>query len=81
MTVEGLADGDRLHRVQQAFVDAGAVQCGFCTPGLVVAVADLLERVPDPSEDEVREALSGNVCRCTGYVKIFDAVRLAAERT
>jgi aerobic carbon-monoxide dehydrogenase small subunit len=80
VTVEGLARGDDLHPVQTAFVEAGAVQCGFCTPGLVVAVADLLERVPDPSEDEVREALSGNVCRCTGYVKIFDAVRLAAER-
>jgi carbon-monoxide dehydrogenase small subunit len=80
VTVEGLADDERLHPVQQAFVDAGAVQCGFCTPGLVVAVADLLERVPSPSEDEVREALSGNICRCTGYVKIFDAVRLAAER-
>jgi len=80
VTVEGLARGDDLHPVQAAFVEAGAVQCGFCTPGLVVAVADLLDRVPDPSEDEVREALSGNVCRCTGYVKIFDAVRLAAER-
>jgi carbon-monoxide dehydrogenase small subunit len=80
VTVEGLASSDGLHRVQQAFVDAGAVQCGFCTPGLVVAVADLLERIPDPTDDEVREALSGNVCRCTGYVKIFDAVRLAAER-
>ena len=79
VTVEGLAHGDDLHPVQAAFVEAGAVQCGFCTPGLVVAVADLLERVPDPSDDEVREALSGNVCRCTGYVKIFDAVRLAAE--
>ena len=79
-TVEGLADGDDLHPVQAAFVEAGAVQCGFCTPGLVVAAADLLERIPSPSEDEVREALSGNVCRCTGYVKIFDAVRLAAER-
>ncbi len=80
VTVEGLARGDVLHAVQTAFVEAGAVQCGFCTPGLVVAVADLLDHVPDPSEDEVREALSGNVCRCTGYVKIFDAVRLAAER-
>jgi carbon-monoxide dehydrogenase small subunit len=80
VTVEGLARGDDLHPVQAAFVEAGAVQCGFCTPGLVVAVADLLDRVPDPSEDEVREALSGNVCRCTGYVKVFDAVRLAAER-
>jgi carbon-monoxide dehydrogenase small subunit len=81
VTVEGLARGEELHPVQAAFVEAGAVQCGFCTPGLVVAVADLLERVPAPSEDEVREALSGNVCRCTGYVKIFDAVRLAAERS
>jgi carbon-monoxide dehydrogenase small subunit len=81
VTVEGLATEDGLHPVQQAFVDAGAVQCGFCTPGLVVAVADLLERTPTPSDDEIREALSGNVCRCTGYVKIFDAVRLAAERT
>ena len=80
VTVEGLADGDALHPVQQAFVDAGAVQCGFCTPGLVVAVADLLERSPHPGEDEIREALSGNLCRCTGYAKIFDAVRLAAER-
>ena len=77
-TVEGLADGDGLHRVQQAFVDAGAVQCGFCTPGLVVATAALLEERPDPTEDEIREALSGNLCRCTGYAKIFDAVRLAA---
>ena len=80
VTVEGLADGGDLHPVQAAFVESGAVQCGFCTPGLVVAVADLLDRIPDPSEDEVREALSGNLCRCTGYVKIFEAVRLAAER-
>ena len=78
-TVEGLADGDRLHRVQEAFVAAGAVQCGFCTPGLVVATADLLERSPSPSDDEIREALSGNLCRCTGYAKIFDAVRAAAR--
>ncbi|MBA2462089.1 MAG: (2Fe-2S)-binding protein [Actinobacteria bacterium] len=77
-TVEGLREGDRLHRVQQAFVDAGAVQCGFCTPGLVVTTAALLDRVPSPSDDEIREALSGNLCRCTGYAKIFDAVRLAA---
>src|SRR6185503_4654308 len=79
VTVEGLADGDRLHRVQEAFVEAGAVQCGFCTPGLVVAAADLLEHTPQPSHDEIREALSGNLCRCTGYTKIFDAVRLAAQ--
>ena len=78
-TVEGLADGDRLHPVQEAFVQAGAVQCGFCTPGLVVAAADLLQRTPDPGDDEIREALSGNLCRCTGYEKIFAAVRLAAR--
>jgi aerobic carbon-monoxide dehydrogenase small subunit len=78
VTVEGLADGDRLHPVQEAFVEAGAVQCGFCTPGLVVAAVDLLQRTPSPSDDELREALSGNLCRCTGYQKIFDAVRAAA---
>ena len=80
-TVEGLAEGGELHPVQQAFVETGAVQCGFCTPGLVVATADLLRRTPAPSDDEIREALSGNLCRCTGYQKIFDPVRLAAERT
>ncbi len=80
VTVEGLAQDGQLHRVQEAFAETGAVQCGFCTPGLIVATADLLERTPDPSEDEIREALSGNLCRCTGYVKIFDAVRLAAGR-
>jgi carbon-monoxide dehydrogenase small subunit len=79
VTVEGLAGDGELHRVQEAFVAAGAVQCGFCTPGLVVATADLLERNPSPSEDEIREALSGNLCRCTGYAKIFDAVRAAVE--
>ena len=80
VTVEGLGDGDGLHPVQDAFVETGAVQCGFCTPGLVVATAALLERNPDPTDDEIREALSGNLCRCTGYQKIFDAVRLAAGR-
>jgi carbon-monoxide dehydrogenase small subunit len=80
VTVEGLAYGDELHPVQQAYVDTGAVQCGFCTPGLVMATADLLQRVARPTDDEIREALSGNLCRCTGYAKIFDAVRLAAER-
>jgi carbon-monoxide dehydrogenase small subunit len=79
VTVEGLAENGRLHRVQEAFVAAGAVQCGFCTPGLVVAVADLLDHNAYPSDDEIREALSGNLCRCTGYSKIFDAVRLAAS--
>ena len=77
-TVEALADGERLHPVQEAFVAAGAVQCGFCTPGLVVAVTDLLERDPAADEVAVREALAGNICRCTGYEKILDAVRLAA---
>jgi len=80
VTVEGLGRDGQLHPVQEAFVEAGAVQCGFCTPGLVVATAELLRQRPDPSEDEIREALSGNLCRCTGYAKIFDAVRLAAER-
>jgi len=79
-TVEGLADGDRLDPVQQAFVEAGAVQCGFCTPGLLVATHDLLSRVPDPPDGEIREALAGNLCRCTGYEKIMEAVRLAASR-
>ncbi|GHG46479.1 (2Fe-2S)-binding protein [Streptomyces griseocarneus] len=86
VTVEGLAgrsgaaEGE-LSVVQRAFVDAGAVQCGFCTPGLLVAADDLLERVPQPSDADIREALSGNLCRCTGYEKILDAVRLAAART
>lgn len=81
VTVEGLAVDDALHPVQEAFADAGAVQCGFCTPGLVVATVDLLRANPDPNEDEIREALSGNLCRCTGYQKIFDAVKLAARAT
>jgi aerobic carbon-monoxide dehydrogenase small subunit len=80
VTVEGLAEDGELHRVQEAFAETGAVQCGFCTPGFVVAAADLLAHNPAPSDDELREALSGNLCRCTGYAKIFDAVRLAASR-
>jgi carbon-monoxide dehydrogenase small subunit len=79
VTVEGLAQNGELHPVQEAFAETGAVQCGFCTPGLVVATVDLLARSPDPSDDEIREALSGNLCRCTGYAKIFDAVRQAAS--
>ncbi|ACZ85733.1 (2Fe-2S)-binding protein [Streptosporangium roseum] len=79
-TVEGLAEGDRLDPVQEAFVECGAVQCGFCTPGLVVQAHDLIERIPRPSDAEIREALAGNLCRCTGYEKILDAVRLAAAR-
>ena len=78
-TVEGLAEGEELNPVQQAFVERGAVQCGFCTPGLVVSTHDLLERNPNPSDPEIREALAGNLCRCTGYEKILDAVRTAAE--
>jgi len=81
VTVEGLAGSDgSLHPVQQAFIEAGAVQCGFCTPGLLVAAHDLLARDPDPADADVREALAGNLCRCTGYEKILDAVRLAAAR-
>ena len=79
-TVEGLAHGDDLHPLQQAFVEAGAVQCGFCTPGLLVQAHDLLTRDAHPSDPEIREALAGNLCRCTGYEKILDAVRLAADR-
>jgi aerobic carbon-monoxide dehydrogenase small subunit len=80
VTVEGLASGADLHPVQEAFMQAGAVQCGFCTPGLIVAAHDLLRRVPHPSDLEIREALAGNLCRCTGYEKILDAVRLAAAQ-
>ena len=79
-TIEGLESDGRLHPVQRAFVAAGAVQCGFCTPGLVISAVALLARDPEPADDDIREALSGNLCRCTGYAKIFDAVRLAAER-
>jgi aerobic carbon-monoxide dehydrogenase small subunit len=80
VTVEGLAGDDELHPVQAAFLEAAAVQCGFCTPGLVVATHDLLARNPAPEDAEIREALAGNLCRCTGYEKILDAVRLAASR-
>jgi carbon-monoxide dehydrogenase small subunit len=78
-TVEGLAPEDELSPVQEAFLKAGAVQCGFCTPGLIVATDDLLGRNPEPTDAEIREALAGNLCRCTGYEKILDAVRLAAS--
>jgi carbon-monoxide dehydrogenase small subunit len=80
VTVEGLATDDRLHPAQEAFVEAGAIQCGFCTPGLLVTVADLVDRNPTASEAEVREALAGNLCRCTGYEKILEAVRLTAAK-
>ena len=79
VTVEGIAAGESLDAVQKAFVEAGAVQCGFCTPGLIVATHDLLRRVPNPDDMEIREALAGNICRCTGYAKIIDAVHAAAN--
>ncbi len=78
--IEGQAEGGGLHPVQRAFLEAGAVQCGFCTPGLIVQAVSLLRDVPEPSDAEIREALAGNLCRCTGYEKILDAVRLAATR-
>ena len=80
MTDAGLGTFDRPHPIQEAFADAGAIQCGFCTPGMIIATKALLDRNPDPSEDEIRTALSGNLCRCTGYGQIVTAVRLAAER-
>jgi carbon-monoxide dehydrogenase small subunit len=80
VTVEGVSENGSLHEVQRALVECGGVQCGFCTPGLVVASHDLLERNPRPTDPEIREALAGNLCRCTGYEKIVDSVRLAAER-
>lgn len=79
LTVEGLAQDKELHPIQQAFVEQGAVQCGFCTPGMVLSAKALLDRNPTPSEEEVREGLSGNLCRCTGYTKIIEAVLVASE--
>jgi len=79
VTVEGLGSADDLHPVQQAFLRAGAVQCGFCTPGLIIVAHDLLSRIPAPTDPQIREAFAGNLCRCTGYEKILDAVRLAAR--
>ncbi len=79
-TIEGISSASRLHPVQQAFVEVGAVQCGFCTPGMVLTATSLLDRNPSPTATEVRRAISGNLCRCTGYQKIVEAVLLAAER-
>lgn len=79
-TIEGLTSGDDLHPIQEAFVELGAVQCGYCTPGMVLATADLLARNPNPDRMEIREGLSGNLCRCTGYQKIVEAVKDAADR-
>ena len=80
LTIEGLGTGKDPHPIQQAFTDAGAIQCGFCTPGMILAAKALLDKNPHPSRGEIREGLSGNLCRCTGYVKIEEAVQLAAER-
>jgi carbon-monoxide dehydrogenase small subunit len=79
-TIEGLADGDKLHPVQQAFIDTGAVQCGYCTPGYIISVKVLLDRTTNPTAADIEEAVSGNICRCTGYTKIVDAIHLAADR-
>jgi carbon-monoxide dehydrogenase small subunit len=80
LTIEGLARDGRLHPLQQAFLDHGAVQCGFCIPGMILAAKCLLDRNPHPSEEEIRHAIAGNLCRCTGYVKIVQAIAAAAER-
>ncbi len=79
-TIEGLGNSDKPHPIQEAFVEAGAVQCGFCTPGMVISTKALLDQKSDPTEEEIREGLSKNLCRCTGYVKIIDAVQLAAKK-
>jgi len=79
-TIEGVASGDSLHPVQETFVEMGAIQCGFCTPGMILSATSLLEKNPHPTEQEVRQALSGNLCRCTGYQKIVEAVQEASRR-
>jgi aerobic carbon-monoxide dehydrogenase small subunit len=81
VTIEGVAQGERLHAVQEAFITSGGAQCGICTPGMVLAAVSLLERKPDPSEADVRAGLAGNLCRCTGYMRIFEAVLDACRRT
>lgn len=80
ITIEGLSDGDKLHPVQQAFLDAGGLQCGFCTPGMILSAKALLDANNDPGDEEIRKGLEGNFCRCTGYTKIFESVKLAAKR-
>jgi len=79
MTVEGLASGGDLHLLQKAFIEYGAVQCGYCTPGMLMSAKALLDRNPQPTEEEIRQAISGNLCRCTGYIKIVDAIKAASE--
>lgn len=80
LTVEGIASGPKLHPLQEAFIEHGALQCGFCTPGMIMSAKALLDENPDPTPDEIKKAISGNICRCTGYVKIIQAVRAAAEK-
>ena len=80
MTIEGLAPGGKVHPLQEAFVEYGAIQCGFCTPGMIMAAKALLDENPNPNEDEIREAISGNICRCTGYVKIVKAIQETAKK-
>jgi carbon-monoxide dehydrogenase small subunit len=79
-TIEGMAENGRLHPLQDTFADLGAAQCGYCSPGFLLAAKELIEKSPRPSRDEIKEALSGNLCRCTGYIKIYEAVELAAAR-
>jgi carbon-monoxide dehydrogenase small subunit len=79
ITIEGLADGDRLHPIQQAFIEHGGLQCGFCTPGMILSAKALLDQNPTPSEEEIKQGISGNLCRCTGYTKIIESIRAAAE--
>jgi len=78
-TIEGIAEGEELHPLQQAFIEHGALQCGFCTPGMIMFTKSFLEENPEPQEEEIRKALSGNICRCTGYVKIIEAIQAAAK--
>lgn len=79
-TIEGMAEGNRLHPLQETFADLGAAQCGYCSPGFLLAAKELIDKLTEPSRDEIKEALSGNLCRCTGYIKIYEAVELAAAR-
>jgi aerobic carbon-monoxide dehydrogenase small subunit len=78
-TIEGLADGEKLHPVQEAFMEVGGLQCGFCTPGMIISAKALLDANPDPSDDDIKRAIAGNLCRCTGYTKIFESIRVAAR--
>jgi carbon-monoxide dehydrogenase small subunit len=78
-TIEGLADGDKLHPIQQAFIDHGGLQCGFCTPGMIMSTKALLDKTPNPTEEDIRRGIAGNLCRCTGYTKIIESIKAAAK--